>query len=83
MHACAWMRACAHYGMAQLPARQCLQVVTAAGEWGTVEGSFGKSGKFKVEFPHGVVQPAAGAPNAITLTFKRFIHDSEKHHMVQ
>ena len=61
----------------------CMQVVTAAGERGTIEGSFGKSGKFKVAFPAGVAQPAADTPNALTLTFKRFIHDTDKHHMVQ
>jgi selenocysteine-specific elongation factor len=58
-------------------------VVTAAGERGTIEGSFGKSGKFKVAFPGGVMQPAPGASSSLTLTFKRYIHDEDKHHMVQ
>ena len=57
------------------------QVVTAAGEVGVIEGSFGKSGKFKVAFPDGVQPPAAGA-SQLTLTFKRYVFDMGKR-MVQ
>ncbi|KAK9842481.1 hypothetical protein WJX81_002027 [Elliptochloris bilobata] len=54
-----------------------LKVVTAAGEIGAIEGSFGKSGKFKVAFPDGVQPPAPGA-NQLTLTFKRYVYDLGK-----
>ena len=60
-----------------------LQVATAHGEQGIIEGSFGKSGKFRVAFPRGVAQPAAGGNNSITLTFKRYVFDVNKRHMVQ
>jgi selenocysteine-specific elongation factor len=59
------------------------QVVTARGEQGIIEGSFGKSGKFRVAFPGGVAQPAAGASSSIMLTFKRYVFDVNKRHMVQ
>ncbi|KAL3148593.1 hypothetical protein ABBQ38_014023 [Trebouxia sp. C0009 RCD-2024] len=59
-----------------------LKVTTANGEVGTVEGSFGKSGKFKVQFPGGLNPPAAGN-NSIQLTFKKFIFDKDKKHMAQ
>lgn len=56
-------------------------MTTAAGEVGVIEGSFGKSGKFKVSFPEGLRPPAAGA-NELTLTFKRYVYDMNKR-MVQ
>ena len=59
-----------------------LQVTTAKGEVGTIEGSFGKSGKFKVQFPGGLSPPAAG-DNSIQLTFKKFVFDKDKRHMAQ
>ena len=59
-----------------------MQVVTANGDVGTIEGSFGKSGKFKVSFPGGVRTPASGS-NSIRLTFKKFIFDKDKWHMAQ
>jgi selenocysteine-specific elongation factor len=59
------------------------QVVSSHGEVGTIEGGFGKSGKFKVNFPGGIVASADGDPVTITLTFKRYIHDGNKHRMVQ
>ena len=58
------------------------QVTTANGEVGTIEGSFGKSGKFKVQFPGGLSSPAVG-DNSIQLTFKKFIFDKDKRHMAQ
>lgn len=58
------------------------QVTTETGAVGTIEGSFGKSGKFKVAFPEGIV-PAAPGHNSITLTFKRYIYDQNKRNMVQ
>lgn len=57
-------------------------MTTQNGATGTIEGSFGKSGKFKVAFPEGIVLAAPGQ-NAITLTFKRFIYDQNKRNMVQ
>ena len=54
-----------------------LQVTTQAGNVGTIEGSFGKSGKFRVSFQTAIIPPKPGA-NGITLTFKRFIHDANK-----
>ncbi|CAL8462357.1 g1890 [Coccomyxa elongata] len=59
-----------------------MKVTTASGAVGTIEGSFGKSGKFKVAFPKGIV-PAAPGHNSITLTFKRYIYDQNKRNMVQ
>ena len=56
--------------------------MTAKGEVGMIEGSFGKSGKFKVQFPGGLSPPAAGN-NSIQLTFKKFIFDKDKRHMAQ
>ncbi|KAL0044347.1 hypothetical protein WJX82_001339 [Trebouxia sp. C0006] len=59
-----------------------MQVTTANGDVGTIEGSFGKSGKFKVQFPKGVSIPASGS-NTIQLTFKKFVFDKDKRHMAQ
>lgn len=59
-----------------------LQVVTAQGENGVIEGAFGKSGKFKVQFPNGVSAPAPGS-NSLRLTFKKFIFDKNRRHMAQ
>ena len=59
-----------------------VQVVTANGKIGTIEGSFGKSGKFKVQFPGSVSLSGSGS-NAIRLTFKKFIFDKDKRHMAQ
>lgn len=38
-----------------------MKVETATGETGTIQGSFGKSGKFKVAFPSGVRLPTCAA----------------------
>lgn len=60
------------------------QVTSAAGQTGTIEGTFGKSGKFKVHFPEGIADPASsGEGNGITLAFKKFIFGQDKRHMVQ
>lgn len=56
-------------------------MTTTSGAFGTIEGSFGKSGKFKVAFPEGIV-PAPGH-KPVTLTFKRYIYDRNKRNMVQ
>ena len=59
-----------------------LQVTTANGDVGSIEGSFGKSGKFKVQFPRGVSIPASGS-TSIQLTFKKYSFDKDKRHMSQ
>ncbi len=58
------------------------QVTTANGDVGTIDGSFGKSGKFKVHFPKGHIIPASGS-NTIQLTFKKFVFDKDKRRMAQ
>ena len=57
-------------------------MTTATGEVGTIEGAFGKSGKFKVQFAGGLAQPSPGN-NIIQLTFKKFMFDKDKRHMAQ
>jgi selenocysteine-specific elongation factor len=53
-----------------------------AGQGGVIQGSFGKSGKFKVHFPSGIaLQP--GQPSKVTLVFKRYVFDPDKRHMAQ
>ena len=60
-----------------------LQVVTAAnGETGVIEGPFGKSGKFKVQFASGVSAASAGSNN-LHLAFKKFVFDKNRRHMAQ
>ena len=59
-------------------------MVSSCGQRGRIEGGFGKSGKFRVFFPGGVAaQVPGGAATRVTLTFKRFLFDSNKRHMVQ
>lgn len=59
-----------------------MAVIGPAGQAGTLQGSFGKSGKFKVHFPSGVaLQP--GQPNRVVLSFKRYLFDPDKRHMAQ
>ena len=59
-----------------------LQVVTQEGHQGTIDGSFGKSGKFKVSFQTPVAPPQPGC-SGITLTFKRYIYDPNKKALYQ
>lgn len=59
-----------------------LQVVTQARCIGTIDGSFGKSGKFKVSFQMAIPLPEPGC-NTITLTFKRYIYDPNKKALYQ
>lgn len=54
------------------------------GQEGTIEGGFGKSGKFRVRWPGGAPAPAPGQPPPrLLLRFKRFVFDSDKRRMVQ
>ena len=46
------------------------------GEVGTIQGSFGKSGKYKISFPGGI--PADAANRKITMEFKRYMYDKSK-----
>jgi hypothetical protein len=56
-------------------------VTAASGEVGTIEGSFGKSGKFTVQFPDGLREAAAATP--ISLVFKKLIFSPSKRTMMQ
>ena len=58
--------------------------VTGAGgsKRGRIQGTFGKSGKFKVLFPEGAPDPAADGPR-IELHFKRFLFDADRRAMRQ
>jgi hypothetical protein len=53
--------------------------VTEHGEWGTIQSSFGKSGKFKLLFPGGIRE----ANVRVFLIFKRFVFDKDKRQMKQ
>lgn len=50
---------------------------------GTIVGSFGKSGKYRVDFPDGLANELSDDDKALTLAFKRFVFDRDKRHMVQ
>ncbi|KAG2430703.1 hypothetical protein HYH02_013699 [Chlamydomonas schloesseri] len=53
-----------------------LKVTTGRGEQGVIEGSFGKSGKLKVNFPSGLAtEGRTAADNAVTLRCKRYVFD--------
>mmetsp|Transcript_25202 Transcript_25202/g.47625 ORF Transcript_25202/g.47625 Transcript_25202/m.47625 type:complete len:555 (-) Transcript_25202:120-1784(-) len=53
-----------------------MKVTTAEGIKGTVQGSFGKSGKYKLNFPDGI--PADSTHKKIFMHFKRYIFDKNK-----
>ena len=56
-----------------------MRVRTAGGNEGTIASSFGKSGKFKVEFR----APLAPGDRTLTLEFKKYVFDPEKKAMHQ
>ena len=58
-----------------------VQVTTPGGEVGTIEGSFGKSGKFTVQFPAGLRDDVNGMP--ISLRFKKLMFSPDKRVMSQ
>ena len=61
-----------------------MKVWTKRGEVGTIEGGFGKSGKFKVHFPDGVApQGDGGEAIRLFLRFKRYVFDKEAKKMIQ
>ncbi len=51
-------------------------MVGAGGQFGTIEGAFGKSGKFRVRFASRLPQPASDQPESsrLTLTFKKYVY---------
>lgn len=61
--------------------RSSVQVSTAAGEIGTIEGHFGKSGKFSVHFPAGLREDMSATP--ISLVFKKLMFSPDKRVMMQ
>ncbi|KAF6264343.1 SelEFf [Scenedesmus sp. NREL 46B-D3] len=63
---------------------QGARVTTGRGEQGSIEGRFGTSGKFKVQFDTplwGVEkgQQRSAADNVLLLCYKRFVFDADKH----
>lgn len=69
---------------------QGARVVTGRGEWGSIEGRFGTSGKFKVQFDaplwgvgEGQQQQRSAADNVLLLRYKRFVFDADKHSIRQ
>ncbi|KAG2429383.1 hypothetical protein HXX76_011148 [Chlamydomonas incerta] len=53
-----------------------LKVTTGRGEQGVIEGTFGKSGKLKVNVPGGLAaEGRSAADNAVTLRCKRYLYD--------
>jgi selenocysteine-specific elongation factor len=64
------------------------RVITARGEQGSIEGRFGTSGKFKVQFDQPLWAPGDGqqrsaADNVLLLRYKRFVFDADKHSIRQ
>eukprot|EP00878_Enallax_costatus_P029564 GHUV01032073.1.p2 GENE.GHUV01032073.1~~GHUV01032073.1.p2 ORF type:complete len:101 (-),score=29.38 GHUV01032073.1:497-799(-) len=60
------------------------KVTTGRGEEGYVEGKFGMSGKFKVQFAQGLqLGQRSVEDNVVYLRFKRFLFDQDKHRIRQ
>ena len=57
-----------------------IQVKTSQGHEGVIEGSFGKSGKFKVAFNNGAPSDSSSSPEdrQLMLRFKRFVFEPDK-----
>ena len=64
---------------------QNMEVQTGTGAVGTVAGSFGKSGKFKVSFRTAVSKEEQGNPeaNKLVMRFRKYIFDDDKRAMRQ
>ena len=60
-----------------------IQVTTANGETGTIDGNFGKSGRFRVSFPGGIQMPSEPDKRQVFLTFKTFVFDQGQKRMAQ
>ena len=60
-----------------------MKVWTNRGEVGTIEGGFGKSGKYKVHFPNGIAPQEGGESIKLYLRFKRYVFDKEGKKMFQ
>lgn len=55
-----------------------------SGEMGILEGSFGKSGKFKVRFAQGLEHPLEkGQQVPVVLEYKRYVFDADKRRIAQ
>lgn len=53
-----------------------LKVVAAGGEEGTIESTFGKSGKLSLRFPSGLkLTTGKSDTSTVTLNFKRYVFD--------
>ena len=50
---------------------------------GTIEGGFGRSGRFRVSFPGGVQMAAEPDQRLLLLTFKTFVFDQGQKRMAQ
>jgi selenocysteine-specific elongation factor len=67
---------------------QGARVMTGRREQGTIEGRFGTTGKFKVQFDASLWGSAEGqqrstADNVLLLRYKRFVFDADKHSIRQ
>ena len=61
-----------------------MEVVSGCGQRGTIEGGFGKSGKFRVAFRGPVAATAAdGQPSRVVLSFRKRLFDADRRRMVQ
>jgi selenocysteine-specific elongation factor len=56
-----------------------MRIELETGEQGTIEGSFGKSGKFKLRFPRGGLKEETHRNKKIIFRYKRFLFDATKH----
>ena len=60
-----------------------VQVTSSQGEKGSIEGTFGKTGRFRVAFPGGVQLGEAQEQRQISLSFKKFVFDQGQHRISQ
>jgi selenocysteine-specific elongation factor len=58
-----------------------MSVWTSNQECGTIEGGFGKSGKYKVYFSNGIKKGAGNGK--LTLRFKKYVFDAQGKKMQQ
>ena len=62
-----------------------MKMKTEFGDEGTLDGPFGKTGKFKVSFPNAkfdVSKDAKGGPKKLIMEFRKFVF-GDKHAMIQ
>ena len=58
-------------------------MTTTNGEMGTIDGTFGKSGRFRVSFPGGIQMSYEPDKRQVFLTFKTFVFDQGQKRMAQ